>query len=341
MNWAVVALSKKSLQLALKIKSKIKTIDIYVVDRYANERAMPIVGKLKEFNGFLFKSYETIVYIMATGIVVRDIQPYLKHKSIDPAILVLDTNGRFVISLLSGHLGGANEKAKYLASEINAIPVITTASDCMNKLSVDMIAKANNLRIKSFEKAKDITALIVNDEKVGIFIESDRLIYDIPEYIEYVEKLDKGLDIKGLICISNKAKMDFDVNAVQLIPRNIVIGVGCRKDISVENFESFIKDEMIKANISLKAVESIVSIDLKNEEKCIIEFAKKHRIVFDTYTKEELAKVEDRFEGSSFVKSITGVSSVCITSGYLKSGKGTCLVPKVKKDGMTMSIWQM
>lgn len=337
MNWAVITLSKKSLELALEIKSKIPEIDVYTMPKYMKNGVKPIESGLRTFNKYLFENYNTLVYIMAAGIVVRDISPYLKHKSLDPAVLVLDNNGEFVISLLSGHLGGANEKAKYLAEKIGATPVITTASDTNNKIAVDMIAKKYNLFINNFQKAKEITALIVNDDKVGVISEIS-FEEELPHNMIVIDS--ENENVEGIIYISNKEKVIFNKNFIQLIPRNIIIGIGCRKGTEEDNITNFIDENLRKLNITKRAVKKIVSIDIKKLEEGIIKSAEKYGVEFKTYNYKEIKEVENLFKCSEFVKKTTGVGSVCEPTGYLASNKGKCLLLKTAKEGITLSIWE-
>jgi len=346
MKWALVTLSAKGLQTALKVGQHFDS-DIYTLEKYldgerstdfgekeSQVRAIP--GKFKDFNGYLFENYRTILYIMATGIVVRDIAPYLKHKSVDPAVLVMDGKGEFVISLLSGHLGGANEKALKLAEKIGAQPVITTMSDLVGKTAVDIIAMKLDCAIGSFEIAKDVTADIINDDIVSICGNYEINGQKLPNNI-VIGDHEKA---KSRIVISNKRNAALDERDALLIPRNIVIGVGCRRDTPFEKIDTFIREEMERNNLSMKSIKRISSIDLKANEKSLQDFSAKEKIDFVTYPSEELVKYEDRFASSEFVKKITGVGSVSETSGYVGSNFGKKISGKTAKDGMTLSIWE-
>jgi cobalt-precorrin 5A hydrolase len=340
MNWAVVTLSAKGLETALKVGESFES-DIYTLEKYIkddmdnlNVKAFPV--KFKDFNGYLFENYRTIVYIMATGIVVRDIAPYIKHKSVDPAVLVMDGKGDFVISLLSGHLGGANEKALKLAEKIGAQPVITTMSDVVGKTAVDIIAMKLDCAIGSFESAKIVTSDIINDDIVSITGEYEIKSENLPVNIV----MGDNKKAKSRIVLSNKRDICLNEADALLIPRNIVLGVGCRRDTPFHKIDDFIKDEMKRNNLKMKSVKRISSIDLKSNEKGLIEFGEKQGVEFITYSAEELVKYEDKFGVSEFVKKITGVGSVSETSGYIGSNFGKKITDKTAKDGMTLSIWE-
>jgi cobalt-precorrin 5A hydrolase len=337
-KWAIVALSREGINTAHKIKEHFE-VDIYTLEKYILMDEMSIKDGLKSFNGFLFKEYGTIIYIMATGIVVRDIAPYLKHKSLDPAVLVVDGKGNFVISLLSGHLGGANEKARAVAEKIGGQAVITTMSDVMGKTAVDTIALSLDCVIDSFEDAKRVTADIIDNKKIGIKIDALIKIENrsLPENVE----IDDGKkDFHGRIIITNKKEIERTEKDAVLICKNIVLGVGCRKETSFEALEDFILERLKKYNINRKSVKELSSIDVKKDEAALVQFSKKYRTEFITFNSEEMIKYENNFEKSEFVKNTVGVTSVCEISGYMASNYGKQISAKESKEGITLSIWE-
>jgi len=164
---AVITLSREGLNTAHRIKNNFE-VDIYTLEKYIVSDEKPIINSLEAFSRFLFDEYETLIYIMSTGIVVRVIAPYIEHKSVDPAVIVMDGKGQYVISLLSGHLGGANEKTRQLAKKIGGQAVITTTSDVLGKTAVDTLALALDCSIDSLKNAKEVTAAIIDQKKIAI-----------------------------------------------------------------------------------------------------------------------------------------------------------------------------
>ncbi|APQ77795.1 cobalt-precorrin 5A hydrolase [Clostridium botulinum] len=287
-----------------------------------------------------FQDYDAIIFISSTGIAVRAIAPFIQSKDKDPAVIVIDSTGRYVISLLSGHLGGANELTEKIAKTIGAEPIITTATDNLNIKAPDIIAKENNLVIEDLKKAKDIAALLVNGQKVA-FIDEDRLVNFPKGYTYDIE------DAKGLVFVTNKLHIDEDLKneklnkkcILKLIRKNIVLGIGCRKNYD----EITMKENVIKVlkeeNIDLKSINSIVSVEIKKDENAIKELSKFLGCPFITYSIEEIKKVEHKFKGSDFVRKTIGVGSVCEPSIGLKGAK--IIKEKQKLNGMTLAIGKL
>lgn len=275
----------------------------------------------------IYKTYDDILFIMATGIVVRTLAPVLGHKSEDPAVVVMDEKGAFAISLLSGHLGGANKLAEDLSQLMGAQPVITTASDVNGLLSVDMLAEKYGYILTDYDGAKDVTSLLVE----GNLIQT--IGFDVNEK-NYSQ--DEG---KAIVYLSHYKK-HFDKPSVQLIPKNLVLGIGCKRGTSFEAIESLILEVMKAHHLHIHAVSKIASAWVKSDEIGIIELSKTLDIPFVTYEKEEISKVSSLFDSSEFVEKTIGIGHVSEPCGYLASDMGKCLVNKIKHQGITLSIWE-
>lgn len=268
-------------------------------------------GSMEEWLSERFYNVEAIIFIGAIGITVRLISKFLKDKFTDPAIISLDEAGEFVIPILSGHVGGANELSRKIASLLGATPVITTATDVRKLWAVDEWAVNNKLTITDRKLAKDISAAVLNDKRIGLFSDY-KFDKKLPKYITLNEEQDIN------VCVTTSKTQHFTNNpCLRLIPSNIVLGVGCKKDTDPEHMINSLETFLQKHNIDKKAIEKIVSIDIKKKEKAIIELAKKLGVEFTTFTSEELLKAEGEFTSSSFVRSMVGVDNVCERSASL------------------------
>jgi cobalt-precorrin 5A hydrolase len=353
LKWAVVALNHQSIQEAKKLKVAMSLgdevsegLDIYTLEKYLEDDVRLLVGGLKAYNKELFRDYKVIIYVMSMGIIVRDIAPLLKHKSVDPAILCLSVDGLYIIPVLSGHLGGANDVAKIIGNSIGATPVITTATDLLGKPAVDIIAKKNDLVLTSFTKAKEITAMFLKDEVIQVVSE---MVEDIEGNKEQpLSGTIEGLKVEcnyleapaGAIVIGYHKRILYNKPYVQLIPRRLVIGIGARRDTPYKQIKVLLNEVLETFNIHEDSLCKVASIDLKRDEKGIIELAKGLKVPFVTFSAEELNAVIERFEQSDFVRATTGVGAVAMPSGYLASSRGRCLMNKVAVNGITLSLWE-
>lgn len=293
-------------------------------------------GGIKEFLKDNWNEFQGFIFISATGIAVRMINPYIRNKAVDPAIVVMDDYGKYSISLLSGHLGGANEIALWISKKINTIPVITTASDSRNIESIDMFAKKNNYYIDDMKSITEITAMMVNHKKIGFYTEDKNIIkYNNLMIIKDLEKKDKSLN--GIIIISSKDNIEtLNIPYTILRPRNINIGIGCRKGIEKDIILEAIDIALKSKNLSPKSINSMGTIEVKKEERGIIKAAKQLNCPLKIFTIEEIGKTDHLFEKSQFVKDTIGVYSVSEPSAYLLGGE--LIVNKLKHKGVTISI---
>ncbi len=335
MNWAVVTLTKGGVQQAKKVKRLLDDIslDIYTLEKWADEETITINKKLDEFIGSVFYSYDIILFIMATGIVVRSIAKYIVDKTTDPGILVMDERGQFIISLLSGHLGGANKAAKLLADKIGGQPVITTASDVNGLIAVDTLAEELDCRISSMTNAKNVTALIVNNELV-------RIESDINIDIKLPDNIVTEGEAKGTIYITNKVVNIDNMYQVQLIPKSIIIGIGCKAGTSSEAIINAVEEALRALNIDCRSILHFATVDVKQYEVGIFEAAKHYKTVVKIVDREEIKTVEHKFQCSEFVRKAIGVGAVCEPCAALTAKRGHFLMRKKSYNGITLSIWE-
>ncbi|NLY46902.1 MAG: cobalt-precorrin 5A hydrolase [Tissierella sp.] len=289
--------------------------------------------------GFLERSwteYDGFIFISATGIAVRMCQPYIKSKDIDPAIVVIDDEGKFSISLLSGHLGGANGIAKSIGDYIGATTVITTASDNRGIDSIDLFAKENDYDIEDLSTVTKITSMMVNNKTVGIYTEDEKLI-NYPNLIRIDDLNNIDPSIEGIIIITSNKEINFlDIPYTILRPKNINIGIGCRKGVEVEIVMEAIELALKEKKLSNKSIRSMGTVEIKKDEAGIIKAAAHYNCPLEIFTIEEILPLEDLFQKSQFVKDTIGVYSVSEPCAYLLGGKP--ILGKFIHKGVTISI---
>lgn len=294
-----------------------------------------IEGNIKEYIEKRWGELEYLIFISSTGIAVRYIKDAIVSKDRDPGVLVIDDMGKNVISLLSGHLGGANKKAIEIGKLIDGNPIITTATDNRKIQGIDIYSKNHDLIIDRLKDIKDISTLMIEDKKIGFY--SDIKI-EKPSYknIISLENLENLEEVDGLIIVSNKKYKYKDFPMIILRPKNIVLGIGCKKGKSATEIISAVKKDLNRLNISEKSIGEIGTIDIKKDEKGIIDTAKYFNVNLRFFSPSEIEKVEDKFEKSDFVKKIVGVYNVSEPIAYLLGKK--VIQGKTAHDGITISI---
>ena len=345
---AILSITNNGRELALRIKESMKSVDVFFIKKdtdYKNDEVTVVNHGLKEFIPQVFDKYDYLVFIMATGIVVRTIAPLIISKFSDPAILVMDEKGNNIISLLSGHMGGANEMTLYMSDLINSHPVITTATDVNKKSSLDMIAKKLNGHIDDFrDNVLKINSMLVNNEEVHLYIDGNYKI-NHNGFTLYDEKTD--LDkVRNLVIVTNKKDINKILNKnienlnekiIKVTPKDIVIGVGCKKNTNSDHMKNSLIKFLAEYNIDINAVKEIGSIEIKKDEKAIIDLAKFLDVKFKTFSVEEISKVDYLYEKSDWVKKNVGVYSVSDPVAHLLS-EGRVIITQQKYDGITFSI---
>lgn len=279
-----------------------------------------------------FEKFDGIIFISSTGIAIRMIANLLKGKAKDPAVVVVDLNNNFTISLLSGHLGGANELTLKVSNILKNTPVITTATDGMNIKAPDIIAKENGFIIDNFKVCKNIASLLVNNEEV--FIKDEKNI--IKNEKGYIDSENVN---SNTILITNKNKNYNKENVLKLIRRDVVLGIGCRKDTNPKKLEEFVLNTLNDNGYDYRAVCKIGSVDIKKDEKAIKELSIKLNCDFVTFNRDDINSVKCDYEKSDFVFKTLGVYGVCEPVIYLMNGY--CTVKKIKFNGMTLAIGEV
>lgn len=293
-----------------------------------------------------FNSCDRMLFICAAAIAVRSIAPYLKSKVTDPAVLVADESGRFLISLLSGHIGGANEWCEELAEAVGAVPVITTATDTRGMFAVDLFAKRHNMRIVNPVMIKEISGKILNGEPVGLtgsdtFMPMLRCTEVRWNGQVYVTDSNNGEYESGIQIITQAGEQMAYKKTLKLVPMDIAVGIGCKKGKSVQEIEEAVNSTFAENNLLKERIAVVSSIDIKADEPGIAGFARKYRVPYKTYSAEELSDIKGDFAESAFVKEKVGVDNVCERSACAASVGGDRLVGKTACDGVTVAVYKI
>lgn len=344
MKISIICFTLTGQQTGEKLKKALEkqkhAVSLYAKSKYISDS---IKESTKEWAGEQFESADGIIFIGATGIAVRSIAPYVASKKTDPAVLVTDECGKFVISLLSGHLGGANELALQAAEALQAVPVVTTATDMEGKFAVDVFAKKNNCHIFRMKEAKEVSAALLAGEKVGFYSEfpwegelPDGLvnccglrdeISSETDLAAMEAKLESASDIfprVGIAVTIHKNCTPF-LSTTHVVPQAVALGMGCRKNKEAQAVEKAAFTCLEENQIYPQAVACLASIDIKKEEPGLLALAEKMGIPFETFSSEELLGVKGEFTASSFVSRTVGVDNVCERSALKAAQDRICL----------------
>lgn len=289
-----------------------------------------------------FEKGDALIFIGAAGICIRGIAPFLKDKRLDPPVLCLDESGLFVIPLLSGHVGGANRLARLLADSLSAKMVITTATDINGLFAVDEWATIHQLFWSNKEAAKTISATLLGGEEVGLLTDFP-ILGEIPKGIVLFDRSQltglTNLPKAGMVISLSDGENPFPYT-LNLIPKVVVVGMGCRKGITKDILDTCLVKTLSDAGISRNSICQMASIDLKKDEQGFLQLCQEYKTPISFYTAEKLEQVEGITNHSEFVRAITGVDNVCERAALLASGGGRLLVEKKADNGVTIALAQ-
>ncbi|MBR1390349.1 MAG: cobalamin biosynthesis protein [Lachnospiraceae bacterium] len=350
MKLAVISFTSQGILLGEKIKQILIHEEVVcftkcqgVLPVGQKEPPIYVEDALGEWTGQVFSAMDGLVFVGAAGIAVRAIAPYVKDKLQDPAVVVCDEKEQFVIPILSGHYGGANELAVRIATGLGAAAVLTTATDVNHKWAVDVFAAKNQLSIGNREGIAKVSAKLLAGDYItfysakevrGSFPPQVTGISDLSDLSDSAAPSGQAVDV----WVSTQVPRGKNV-LLQLCPRAVWIGMGCKKGKTFEEVEAFFLQTVRNAYIHRTAIAGIASIGEKREEEAFVRLAEKYELEFRTFSAEQLNELPGTFSGSEFVKRQMGVDNVCERAAVLAAGAGAELVEKKQaRDGMTIAI---
>lgn len=333
MKVAIISVSNKGQELAYEIREILDSDSTIIkCDLYHKN--------VKNHFPILFYEYDAIIAIMASGILIRSIAPLVESKLSDPAVVNIDDNGKFVISTLSGHLGGANDLAVKISRLINATPVITTSTDVNNKLGIDVLARDLYLSIDKPEEILFFNKSILDGCEIFMTVNPNKNF----EYLfEYLSNNDNELNVS--IYYSSKVDSDeilvsLDEHELTLKEKKIVVGIGCRRDKEYEKIHEGFMKTLNELEILPSRVNLLASAEIKKDEKGILELSEKMDIPIEFVEIDKLKMFESKdVSKSEFVYSKFGIYGVCEPSALIMAGFGSKLIyKKTSYDGVTIAV---
>lgn len=338
---ALFCLTPGGVALAKQLR-QLLPVTCFTSEKLQETGFIPFGGSFAQAFGEAFTRYSALVFIGATGIAVRALAPWIQDKFSDPAVVVIDERGQYVISLLSGHKGGANALTRSLAGMLGAIPVITTATDVNALAAFDTLACQMDARMDVLRGAvKAINQGLVSGERIGLWCEDalrdDLARCDTRGFIP-VASLDALPELTALVCVTLRAALpELPLPVYKLVPRRVVAGIGCRRDTPFERVSALLHQHLRAQGFDPLALKAIGSISLKEHEPALTQLAQCLCVPFDIFTAEALRQHEHHFPASDFVRQTTGVGSVSGPAAWLMSC-GQRVGETLREQGVTITL---
>lgn len=326
MRIAVLTLTDRGFEVAQKISDK---FNVSIFCKGQNFKS------LKNFIADIFDKFDALIFICAAGIAVRVVAPHVVSKLSDPAVIVIDERGQNVISLLSGHVGGANELTRKIAAVLNANPVITTATDVENKIAVDSFAANFGLIPTPKDSIKIINSAVLRDEEIYLTAGSRTL-----KISSELELNDAAGIINAAIIGGEEIFINFGDTKLDLIPQKLIAGIGCKRGTSAEKIFSAASQACQMINQPVERVKLLASVNIKSDEGGLLEFAKNLGVEIKFFAVEELAKkiAEYKLSESNFVKDTIGVGNICEAAALCCVENARFALQKKSFDGVTVCL---
>ena len=340
---SILVITKNGVKIGENLKRLFPDWDVYAPSKLMNESAgitwysEPTTEKIVE----LFKNNNALICVFSLGAVIRLISPYLKDKKTDPAVIVIDDKTNFVISVLSGHIGGANELTEEIAEKIGALPVITTAADVNKTIAVDLVGREYDWKIDDDSTVTKISAHMVNEEPIGVFQEAGKKNWykKLPKNVviyNNIEELKKS-NSKSYLIITDKIIDNLKKESVIYRPPSLVVGIGLHWDTTKETIKEGIEDCMKKFNLSPKSIAKLVSIKKPQDVQGLIDLGVEMNLPVEYVNREDLAEITAP-NPSETVKKFEGTASVS-EAAAIKISKGELIVEKQKfPPNLTIAI---
>jgi cobalt-precorrin 5A hydrolase len=347
MQVAIIAITRNGARIGAELQAGIPKSKLFVIEKHATGTAHPFSGGLQPLVDRLWPDYGGFVFIMATGIVVRTVAPLLQAKDRDPAVVVLDDAGRFAVSLLSGHIGGANALAHSCAEIAGSIPVITTATDANDLPSFDMLAKENGWLIEELSRVKTLNALLLEGKEIAVVDETGtvRRYCAGKGALSFHDDLAAALSsgASGQLLVSNRLVSQEHCPDTLLVlrPVNLCLGIGCNRGTSAKEIESVVHEHMARLGLSFKSVKTIATAQAKGDEAGLLQFAAAAGLPLLLYEADQLNGVDTPSPASDYAMAAIGARGVAEPAALLASGGGRLLLHKVKSGNVTLAIAQL
>ncbi|MFC4770239.1 cobalt-precorrin 5A hydrolase [Effusibacillus consociatus] len=353
--YAIVGITKHGAELARQLADQMPDADLYLSEKFLQEGDEETVysfpTNVRLLLEQIFHNYEGWILLISLGAVVRMIAPVLKDKKVDPAVVVVDDKAQFAISVLSGHLGGANALTERVAGILGAAPVVTTASDVSGTIAVDLLGREFGWKIDDDRQVTPASAAVVNEEPVVVIQETGETNWwkrksPIPKQIQVVGCVEEARAIRAqgynaVLWVSDRLLTEDQLSIapyrVVYRPKSIVLGLGCNRGTSLEEIENVVFTTLEQQRLSWKSVACIATISLKKDEEGFLALSQKYGWPLVAYEPEELNRVPIP-NPSDTVHKFTGAYGVSEPAAMLSASTDQLLLEKTASGNVTIAL---
>ncbi|MBJ6801545.1 cobalt-precorrin 5A hydrolase [Geomonas propionica] len=346
MRVAIIAITANGAKLGVTLKDGLPQSTLFVLEKHATGVAVPFSERVPALMARLWPECDGFVCIMATGIVVRSIAPLLQGKDQDPAVVVMDDAGRFAISLLSGHLGGANALATQCADLAGATAVITTATDVNELPSFDMVAQENSWHIEDLSRVKVLNALLLEGRQIAVVDPTGKVAEACAGkgnllLVDGVEQAAQS-GASGVVLVTNgllSPAVELERTLV-LRPVDLCLGIGCNRGTKADEVESVVARHLAQLSLSERSIKCLASAEAKADEEGLLSYARNKGIPLVFFSSEELNGVAVPSPPSEHAFAAIGARGVAEPAAVLAAAGGKLLLHKVKDGNVTLAVAQ-
>ena len=339
--FAIYAITKHGIAIAERLRASLPDADLFVSQKLvAPAGALPLPLPMGPTLRNTFTAYDCHIHIISVGAVVRMIAPLLENKKVDPAIICVDDAAQFSICVLSGHVGRGNIFADRVAAILGARSVVTTASDAIGTLTVDILGRDFGWTLDDADR--NVTrgcAAVVNATRVLFVQETGEpawwpLDKPLPPGVEYRTSLD-GVNAGAYEMLLIASDRDVQrshpehwENAVIYRPKSLVLGLGCDRGIAYEVLERGVHAVLAAHELSIKSVKELGTVTKKSDEPALLTLCERYGWPLRIFTAEKLDAVQGIENPSETVMRFVGTRGVSEPAALLAAGADTLLVPK-------------
>lgn len=350
---AILALTSPAADLGRRILKDLPNARLHLPERYLNEedRKSPLVipfhEAIRQVLQDTFQRYEALVCIMASGIVVRELAPLLKNKHSDPAVVVMDPRGKYAVSLLSGHEGGANRLARRIAELTGGQAVITTASDNQQIPALDVLAKERGWKIDENSRLAKVMTALVDGEPVGLIRDGDLML--APDMVDFpwadvvpewnADVLRRCQHFVRITCRAVYPSFWQEApDSIVYYPPALVLGIGCNRGTSSDEILAAVHETLAQNGLAVESVAGVATIAEKADEPGLIGLCRAMGWKMEAFSHAQIRQIENIPNPSKTVYDVLGVPGVAEPAALLAAGASTLLVEKQKFANVTVAV---